>query len=132
VKPHIIAATLLAVIVGCSAAPRLPPSGALTFATHCAACHGEFGAGDGPVAETLNVAVPDLSTLTVRYGQFPADAVASRIDGRNMPSAHGSGAMPVWGSVFDVTASIVPGAQSSQQRIDALIAFLRELQATER
>lgn len=130
-KAHIIAATLL-VLAGCSAAQLQAPSGALTFATHCAACHGEFGTGDGPVAATLNVGVPDLSTLTLQYGYFPAETIASRIDGRNMPPAHGSGAMPVWGSVFDVTATVVPGAQSSQQRIDALIAFLRELQVTER
>lgn len=125
-------ATLLVAIGGCSTAPPRPPSGALTFATHCAACHGEYGAGDGPVAATLNSGAPDLRTLTMRYGQFPVDAIASRIDGRNMPPAHGSDAMPVWGSVFDATASVVPGAQSSQQRIDALIAFLREIQTIER
>lgn len=130
-KAQVIAATLLIAVGGCSA-PRLrPPSGALTFATHCAACHGEYGAGDGPVAETID-GIPDLRTLTLRYGQFPADAIASRIDGRNMPAAHGTGAMPVWGSVFDATAAALPGAQDSQQRIDALVAFLRELQATGR
>jgi hypothetical protein len=39
--------------------------------------------------------------------------------------------MPVWGGVFDATARLVVGAQSSSQRIDAVIAFLREIQVTE-
>lgn len=100
VKVYVIVAMVSVGIGGCSAVPPRAPSGALTFATHCAACHGEYGAGDGPVAATLDVGAPDLRTLTMWYGQFPADA----------------------------TASAVPGAQSSQQRIDAIIVFLRELQ----
>jgi hypothetical protein len=57
--------------------------------------------------------------------------VASSIDGRNLPPAHGDRAMPVWGGVFDATARLVVDAQSSNQRIDAVIAFLREIQVTE-
>jgi mono/diheme cytochrome c family protein len=128
----LVAATLLVALGGCSAPPLREPSTALTFATHCAGCHGERGAGDGPVAATLRGGVPNLRTLTARYGQFPAETIASYIDGGNMPPAHGSREMPVWGSVFDTTARIVPGARTSQQRVDALVAFLRELQVTER
>jgi mono/diheme cytochrome c family protein len=127
----VITASFLGLMVGCAAAPVPPPSGATTFATHCAACHGARGEGDGPVAATLRVAVPNLRTLAERHGGFPADMVASSIDGRNLPPAHGDRAMPVWGGVFDATARLVVGAQSSSQRIDAVIAFLREIQVTE-
>lgn len=31
------------------------------YKAYCASCHGISGAGDGPVASSLNVEVPDLS-----------------------------------------------------------------------
>lgn len=115
-------------LVGCSPSPVRPISGADTFRTHCAACHGEDGRGDGPVAATLLAPVPNLRTLTQRYDGFPADRVASYIDGRDLPAAHGAREMPVWGSVFDATGRIVPGAEAAPERIDAVVAFLRDLQ----
>jgi hypothetical protein len=36
--------------------------------------------------------------------------------------------MPVWGPVFDATSRVVPGADSASQRINAVIAYLREIQ----
>ncbi len=99
------------------------------FETHCAACHGPRGEGDGPVAPTLRVPVPNLRTLNERYGgDFPADEVARYIDGRDLPQAHGERYMPVWGVIFEVTRDIVPDAEDPQTRIEALIAYLRTLQ----
>ena len=115
-------------LVGCSPSPVRPVSGADTFRTHCAACHGADGGGDGPVAATLLAPVPNLRTLTQRYDEFPADHVASYIDGRSLPAAHGAREMPVWGGVFDATGRIVPGAESAPERIDAVVTFLRDLQ----
>ena len=97
--------------------------------THCAACHGISGAGDGPVSESIAVPIPNLRTLNARYrGDFPEDAVAAYIDGRDLPDAHGSRQMPVWGLVFAATASIVPGADSPPNRIHALLDYLRTVQ----
>jgi hypothetical protein len=113
---------------GCAREPVNPASGAATFATHCAACHGSSGEGNGPVAATLRVPVPNLRTLTQRNGTFPTAWVASKIDGRDLPPAHGDRAMPVWGSVFDSTNQLFIGAEGSEQRIDAVIDFLLDLQ----
>jgi hypothetical protein len=87
------------------------------------------GEGDGPVAATLRTAPPSLRTLAARNGgQFPADRVASYIDGRALPAAHGARAMPVWGGVFEATQDLVRGAEGPEARIEAVIAYLRELQ----
>jgi len=121
--------TFVCVFAGCGSQPVRAPSGAETFATHCASCHGPRAEGDGPVAATLNVNVPNLRTLSQRnHGQFPTDAVASYIDGRNFPAAHGTRNMPVWGPVFDTTGRLIAGGESSAQRIQSVIAYLREIQ----
>lgn len=116
-------------LAGCSTTPTRHASGGQTYETHCAACHGVRGDGDGPVAATLRAPPPSLRTLAARNGgEFPTDRVASYIDGRALPAAHGARAMPVWGGVFDVTEDLIKGAESSAQRIEAVIAYLRELQ----
>jgi mono/diheme cytochrome c family protein len=118
-------------LAGCSTAPPSPArtvSGAATFATHCAACHGPQGEGNGPVAATLRVPVPNLRTLRQRNGQFPTEWVASKIDGRDLPPAHGDRAMPVWGGVFDKTGQLIVDAGNAEQRIEAVIDYLQELQ----
>jgi hypothetical protein len=77
----------------------------------------------------MAVAVPNLRTLRQRNGgAFPADAVAAYIDGRNIPAAHGSRAMPIWGDVFDATARLLSGAEGAQPRIEAMVEFLEALQ----
>lgn len=117
------------VLAACSRAPVKPISGADTFAAHCASCHGLQGEGDGPVAATMRVTVPNLRNLTERHGgQFPTETVAAYIDGRNMPAAHGDRYMPVWGGVFDTTGSLFVGAESAEQRIDSVIDYLLQLQ----
>jgi mono/diheme cytochrome c family protein len=124
--------SLLAIctLAGCSSTPPRPPTGAETYETHCASCHGLDAEGDGPVAATLSVHVPNLRTLAARNGgEFPTDRAASHIDGRAMPAAHGGRAMPVWGGVFETTTQLFRGAASPEERIEAVIAYLREIQA---
>ena len=117
-----------AVAAGCSSTPTRP-LGEQTFQTHCASCHGPLAEGDGPIAGTLNAPVPNLRMLSQRNGgTFPTDAVASYIDGRSYPAAHGTREMPVWGPVFSATQQLVVGAESPEQRIAGVMTFLRELQ----
>lgn len=120
----------LAVLMLACATQTIPlPSGAETFATHCASCHGSLGESDGPVGAVMVAAVPNLRTLSQRNGgEFPAEAVAAYIDGRDMPAAHGDRVMPVWGAVFDATTQLVSGAEGAEPRIKAILTFLRELQ----
>ena len=130
---YLIVPIVIFLSAGCSTAPTSPAptvSGAATFATHCAACHGPQGEGNGPVAATLRVPVPNLRTLTQRNGQFPTEWVASKIDGRSLPPAHGDRAMPVWGSVFDTTGRLIVDAGNAEQRIESVIDYLRELQVS--
>ncbi len=129
----IFSAALLLLVAACAhdpAASVVQPTGAQTYATHCSACHGTFGEGDGPVANSLRGTVPNLRLLSERNGgSFPADSVASYIDGRDLPAAHGDRVMPVWGDVFDATSDVVPGADPAARRIDELIDFLRRIQS---
>lgn len=116
-------------LAACATTSPQSPTGEQVYATHCAACHGATGEGDGPVAESIAVPVPNLRLLDARYGgTFPEDAVAGLIDGRNLPDAHGARQMPVWGLVFAATESIVPGADTPATRIDVLIGYLRTIQ----
>jgi mono/diheme cytochrome c family protein len=117
-------------LAGCASTPTRHLSGSETFQTHCASCHGALGEGDGPVAATLRGQVPSLRTLAARNGgEFPADRVASYIDGRTMPAAHGGRAMPIWGDVFEATDQLLRGAASPEERIEAVVSYLRELQS---
>ena len=120
---------LIVLLAGCATRPLMAPSGEETFATHCASCHGPQGEGDGPAAGAMGVTVPNLRTLSERNGgEFPAEAVASYIDGRSLPASHGDREMPVWGPVFDTTAQLIRGAEAAPQRIEAVVNFLRKLQ----
>lgn len=70
------------------------------FASHCAACHGTSGRGDGPVAASLSDRMDDLSSLPPGP-IFPDGVVVFRI-------ANGKGLMPAWrgtlteGEMWDV------------------------------
>ena len=124
-----IAFGIAVLAVGCAAQRLPPPSGAEMYALHCVSCHGPTGEGDGPVTAVLSVSVPNLRTLTRRSGgEFPAAAVASYIDGRELPVAHGDRLMPLWGDVFDATTELVPEAESAERRVQAVVEYLRELQ----
>jgi mono/diheme cytochrome c family protein len=132
--PSAVAVSLASVVLAigaaaCSRNELRPPSAEATYAVHCASCHGRRGAGDGPVAVTLRVPPPDLTTLSQRNGGvFPIERVASYIDGRALPPAHGTREMPVWGTVFDVTGRLIETAGDSELRIQALIEYLQRLQ----
>jgi mono/diheme cytochrome c family protein len=80
------------------AADYVAMSGKELHLRFCASCHGGGGRGDGPVASSFAVEVPDLTLLARRYGgEFPRDRVARIIDGRYIIGSHGSRTMPVWG-----------------------------------
>jgi mono/diheme cytochrome c family protein len=73
-------------------------SGEELYTRFCSACHGAQGRGDGPVAASFKVEVPDLTLIARRSGgRYPRDRIAQIIDGRYILGAHGSRTMPVWG-----------------------------------
>jgi mono/diheme cytochrome c family protein len=128
-----LAAALLLVSPGLLAAdlePFLGYSGAQLFQRFCASCHGPSGYGDGPVADALKVAIPDLTQLAKRSGgRFPDDRVREIIDGRAVLPSHGTRPMPVWG--YELEAQVPadqPGRATAQTLIDRLVEHLRSIQ----
>ena len=78
-----LAATATAALLLAPQAHADDDLGARLYLNHCAACHGEYGEGDGSVAATLRVTMPNLRSLAMRNdGVFPADAVTAYVDGR--------------------------------------------------
>lgn len=113
---------------------RTPPlviesmTGRDSFTFYCATCHGPNGKGDGPTAAALKTAPPDLTLLTRRGGgTFPRSQVEAFVTGvgRAVP-AHGSGEMPVWGSIF---RSLDPSDTRVKVRIANLVEYLESIQA---
>ncbi len=109
----------------------------LDFVTWCGPCHGRTGTGDGPLAPNLKAVPPNLTTLSQNAGgEFPADKVRLQIDGRDLPKAHGTVEMPVWGYWFNLQATAAGLLQEDQvtaekevnERISRLVDYLRTLQ----
>jgi len=106
-------------------------TGAGLYQEHCASCHGQRGRGDGPVARSLKVQVPDLTRISARQGgTFPSDRVRSVIDGRTPVAPHGTRNMPVWGWAFRATStSTDPQVEyQTQALIGLLVDYLRSIQ----
>jgi mono/diheme cytochrome c family protein len=105
-------------------------SGAILFRLHCASCHGEDARGNGPVAEFINVKVPDLTAISAAHGgNFPEEQVFRAIDGQAEMPAHGTRHMPVWGyEFFGQQADDERAHAESTEKVDALVNYLRKLQ----
>lgn len=122
-----ILVALVALQSGPSGAEELSGySGSELYRRFCASCHGIGGEGDGPVAPTLRVMVPDLTRLSQRRrGEFPAEAVRRIVDGRDVRAAHGARRMPVWGFEFRAAGTDGPAADALVERI---VEYLRSIQ----
>jgi mono/diheme cytochrome c family protein len=105
-------------------------SGKDLYQRFCASCHGEAGHGDGAVARSLTVEVPDLSLLSRRAGgTFPRTRVLQVIDGRYFITAHGSRTMPVWGEDLNRIEIGNPDAERSTRTIiERLADYVLQLQ----
>ncbi|MEQ1579532.1 MAG: c-type cytochrome [Steroidobacteraceae bacterium] len=95
----VVAALLAGASAHADEAPDL--SGAELYQHFCASCHGQKARGNGPVARTLKVRVPDLTRIAARNGgAYPVEQVRQIIDGSGLRDAHGTRDMPVWGWQF--------------------------------
>jgi len=104
-------------------------AGSYTFRTYCTTCHGEKGQGNGPLAEHLRFAPPDLTLLARRNGgEYPAEMVRRIIDGRTPVKGHGGPDMPVWGDAFK-NAETGFDEEQVTARIEGLVRYLKTLQA---
>ena len=103
--------------------------GALSYRIHCLNCHGDAGAGNGPMARLLKIVPADLARLSVENGgEFPTEQVYRTIDGRDDVRAHGSREMPVWGISFQDLGRDSDQEEKVRNKILDLIAYLRTLQ----
>lgn len=81
-----------------AAADYTSMTGEQLYRRFCASCHGVQGRGDGPVAASFRVEVPDLTQTASRmHGTDVRDRIVRIIDGRYIIGAHGTRIMPVWG-----------------------------------
>ena len=130
-------ASLLLVAAVCSigwapsgwSADYVAMSGQDLYRRFCAACHGVEGRGDGPVAASLRVEVPDLTRPASRPGGVDRERIARIIDGRYIIGAHGTRLMPVWGEDLSHLEIGNPDAErSSQVIIGRLAEYVTSLQ----
>jgi len=108
-------------------------AGKIEYMNHCAACHGESGVGDGPLAELMTVPVPDLTQVSAQNdGVFPMLEMIQVVDGRTGIRGHGY-PMPVWGARFKSEVEGDIGAYASEivvrGRILSLAYYLESIQA---
>jgi mono/diheme cytochrome c family protein len=106
-------------------------AGEAEYMNYCAACHGQSGAGDGPIAGLMTVEVPDLTTISARNeGTFPMLEVIQVIDGRTGVRGHGY-PMPVWGDRFGAENGDMGAFENEimvRGRVLALATYLQSLQ----
>jgi mono/diheme cytochrome c family protein len=107
-------------------------SGEQLYRRFCASCHGVQGRGDGPVAASFRVEVPDLTqTGTRMHGTDVRDRIVRIIDGRYIIGAHGTRIMPVWGEDLARLEIGNPEAErASQIMIGRLADYVTSLQHT--
>ena len=108
-------------------------SGEADYNMYCANCHGEDGKGNGPKAFGLGKPVPDITTLSKRYGSFPREQLVRMIDGRDPIAGHVDREMPVWGIWFkEEAAAELGGAEGDEgsvaRRLANLISYIETLQ----
>lgn len=106
------------------------------FGQLCAPCHGRDGMGNGTQAEKLSKKPADLTVVTKKYGEFPAQKVFETIAGLDMPDGHGTRDMPIWGDVF-VTEQVgkstsveeaMKASDEATQRIANLVRYVESIQ----
>lgn len=110
------------------------------FQTHCAPCHGAGARGDGPAGAALKTPPADLTRIAHRHGgTFPRLSIFETIEGLDMPAAHGTRDMPIWGDVFigeavgtSVSIDVAKMAAAKvEQRINGLVKYLESIQNTQ-
>jgi mono/diheme cytochrome c family protein len=127
--------TLALVLISLCALPAVaqeadPEVGKAVFQQNCATCHGVEARGDGPMADILSIAPPDLTQIAGEDG-FPSADVVRRIDGRDMLLAHG-GPMPIFGYILEERSAVIEDEDGTpvftSQAVLDIAAYLESLQ----
>lgn len=130
-KMAVLTATAVLSAASGAQSVRAESAGQNEYMIACAGCHGVTGKGDGPVADLLKTAPPDLTGLAARNGgEFPFEYTLFMIDRRNVIPVHGDD-MPIWGERFQVSASSQRGETAdmvARGRILSLVYYLESIQ----
>jgi mono/diheme cytochrome c family protein len=133
-RNHLLTCT--AIVLSMSIPPAratetIDSTGPENFARYCAACHGDGGKGDGPVASAIAKPIPDLTRIAERNnGKFPRQIIKNAIDGRWQIDAHGTKKMPVWGFEFWINEGAGDFSETQVSRIlDGLVDHIESIQA---
>lgn len=105
-------------------------AGKKLFNQYCSSCHGISGAGDGPVADSLGLKIPDLRMIASRRrGEFNRAELMAIVDGRTAVGAHGTKEMPVWGRKFsEEFGSDQVAEEAAQGYVSAIVDYLKSIQ----
>lgn len=104
-------------------------SGAYSFRTYCASCHGLDGRGEGPLTDSLRFQPPDLTLIAKRSGgEFPTEKVVRIVDGRSPVKGHGGPEMPIWGDAFRNAETGYDDA-AAKAKVRAVVDHLKTLQS---
>lgn len=106
-------------------------SGQQLYQRFCSGCHGVNAHGDGKIAPSLDVAVPDLTLLTQRnHGEFPEERLVRIIDGRIPLNKHVDRTMPIWGEELLRGEQGDPDAEHAEKAIiNKIVDYLHSIQA---
>ena len=98
------------------------------YREYCAVCHGTSGKGDGPAASALKTPPSDVTQISKKNGgKFPELQVQHIINGEaDVPAAHGSKDMPVWGNLFRHMGA---NPDIGRVRVYNLMRYIEEIQA---
>jgi mono/diheme cytochrome c family protein len=109
--------------------PVAAVSGAYSFRTYCASCHGVDGRGEGPLTDSLRFHPPDLTLIATRSGgEFPTEKVVRIVDGRSPVKGHGGPDMPIWGDAFRNAETGYDDA-AARAKIRLVVDYLKTIQA---
>jgi hypothetical protein len=101
--------------------------GPALYKAYCAVCHGSDGKGGGPMAQSLKIRPSDLTRISARNGgSFPLARISKIISGEEqVPAAHGTREMPLWGPIF---SQVAWDMDLGRVRVDNLARHLRDMQ----
>ncbi|MBW2499376.1 MAG: cytochrome c [Deltaproteobacteria bacterium] len=112
------------------AQPWLVAAGDRTFQRLCATCHGPDGSGSSGAIEQVGFVPPDLRLIAARReGVFDRAEISEWVEGRALPSAHGSRAMPIWGlRLSQEYERYAEGDALIGPQLDPVVVYLESLQ----
>jgi mono/diheme cytochrome c family protein len=100
------------------------------YISYCTMCHGEDGKGKGVLADSLRQPPLDLTTITLRRGEFSKKLMAKIIAGVEDVPGHSTGDMPAWFETFKASEGITDEAVLNE-KIDHIVAYLESIQMKE-